>query len=76
MLGGQSVDLALAKSAGANEFQVENYKFETVKNLKTSALMRLSLRVGAILSGANDSELKHLSSFAIFSATLINSAMI
>ncbi len=64
MLGGQSVDLALAKSAGANEFSGGEYKLETVKNLKTSALMRLALRVGAILSGANDAQLAHLSRFA------------
>jgi len=62
MLGGQSVDLALAKGA---EFQnVSNAEFESVRNLKTSALMRLSLRVGAILAGANYLELAHLSRFA------------
>ncbi len=64
MLGGQSVDLALAKGAGAGDFSNESYKSETIKNLKTSALMRLCLRVGAILSGAKDSELAHLSRFA------------
>jgi geranylgeranyl diphosphate synthase, type II len=64
MLGGQSVDLALAKGA---EFQnVSSHDFESVKNLKTSALMRLSLRVGAILAGANYFELAHLSRFAEF----------
>lgn len=64
MLGGQSVDLALAKGAGASDFSADDYKFETVKNLKTSALMRLALRVGAILSGANSEKLAHLSRFA------------
>ena len=64
MLGGQSVDLALAKAAGANDFSSGDFKSETVKNLKTSALMRLALRVGAILTGANETELKHLSGFA------------
>lgn len=64
MLGGQSIDLALAKSAGANDFSNDGYKFETIKNLKTSALMRLALRVGAILSGAKDAELAHLSRVA------------
>lgn len=65
MLGGQSVDLALAKSAsGTSGFQTKNYEFETVKNLKTSALMRLALRVGAILAGAENEKLAHLSRFA------------
>ncbi|MGI8641594.1 MAG: polyprenyl synthetase family protein [Pyrinomonadaceae bacterium] len=64
MIGGQSVDLALAKSANSNEFSSEDYNFESVRNLKTSALMRLALRVGAILAGANSLELTHLSSFA------------
>lgn len=62
MVGGQSVDLALAKSAGAQHYA--NAEYESVRNLKTSALMRLSLRVGAILAGANFLELAHLSRFA------------
>lgn len=64
MVGGQSVDLALAKGANSNDFSSEDYKFESVRNLKTSALMRLALRVGAILAGANHLELKNLSRFA------------
>lgn len=62
MLGGQSVDLALAKGATFDSASTEN--FESVRNLKTSALMRLSLRVGAILAGANETELENLSRFA------------
>lgn len=62
MVGGQSVDLALAKSAGANE--ADGYESESVRNLKTSALMRLALRLGAILAGANYLDLAHLSRFA------------
>jgi geranylgeranyl diphosphate synthase type II len=62
MLGGQSVDLALAK--GANFGSVSTDNFESVRNLKTSALMRLSLRVGAILAGADSTELANLSRFA------------
>lgn len=62
MLGGQSVDLALAKGAGASENY--NFEFESVRNLKTSALMRLSLRVGAILAGASHLDLATLSRFA------------
>lgn len=64
MVGGQSVDLALAKGAGSS--LGEDYESESVRNLKTSALMRLALRVGAILAGANYLELAHLSRFAEF----------
>ncbi len=71
MIGGQSVDLALAKEAkGANETksagasQSSDAADESIRNLKTSALMRLSLRVGAILAGANYLELAHLSRYA------------
>lgn len=60
MLGGQSVDLALAKGAGDGG----NFESESVRNLKTSALMRLSLRVGAILAGASHLDLVTLSRFA------------
>ncbi len=62
MIGGQSVDLARAKGEGAGEGA--NYNFESVRNLKTSALMRLSLRVGAILAGASHFDLVTLSRFA------------
>ncbi len=62
MVGGQSVDLAIAKGAGG--FSKGSYQLETVKNLKTSALMRLALRVGAILAGADSEKLGHLSRFA------------
>jgi geranylgeranyl diphosphate synthase, type II len=62
MIGGQSVDLALAKGEGAGD--ASNFKFESVRNLKTSALMRLSLRVGAILAGASHFDLVTLSRFA------------
>ncbi|CAN5699091.1 polyprenyl synthetase family protein [soil metagenome] len=62
MLGGQSVDLALAQGASFDVNSKSN--FESVRNLKTSALMRLSLRVGAILAGANHLELLHLSRFS------------
>jgi geranylgeranyl diphosphate synthase type II len=64
MIGGQSVDLALAKGAATGEYQAEDYNSESVRNLKTSALMRLALRVGAILAGANYLELAQLSRFA------------
>jgi geranylgeranyl diphosphate synthase type II len=64
MIGGQSVDLALAEGANTNEFSGEDYDSESVRNLKTSALMRLAMRVGAILAGANYLELAQLSRFA------------
>lgn len=60
MIGGQSVDLALAKGVGENS----TLEYESVRNLKTSALMRLSLRVGSILAGAGHLELIKLSRFA------------
>ena len=62
MLGGQSVDLALAKGAG----DFSDFESESIRNLKTSALMRLCLRVGAILAGANYLELANLSRYAAF----------
>lgn len=62
MIGGQSVDLKLreitecrtcaARIAGG------------VLNLKTSALIRLALRLGGILSGATKNDLESLSQFA------------
>ncbi len=61
MIGGQSVDLALAKGVSVGE---NSQNFESVRNLKTSALMRLSLRVGAILAGASHFDLAALSRFA------------
>ncbi|MCY7347524.1 MAG: polyprenyl synthetase family protein [Pyrinomonadaceae bacterium] len=65
MVGGQSVDLALAKEAQtADANRNSNTEYESIRNLKTSALMRLALRVGAILAGANYLELAHLSRFA------------
>lgn len=62
MVGGQALDLALAKGKGASE--AKNYADESVRNLKTSALMRLALRIGAILAGADYLELDGLSRFA------------
>ena len=60
MIGGQSVDLAMAKGRGNGSTR----DFESVRNLKTSALMRLSLRMGAILAGASHLDLVTLSRFA------------
>lgn len=63
MVGGQSLDLALAKGKNAGG-DAASYADESVRNLKTSALMRLALRVGAILAGADYLELNVLSRFA------------
>ena len=52
MVAGQSVDLA------------NNNAPESARNLKTSALMRLALRVGALRSGANAGQLAALSRYA------------
>lgn len=59
MIGGQSVDIAIASAEGGGKAVPES-----VRNLKTSALMRLSLRVGAILAGASTLDLATLSRFA------------
>lgn len=64
MVGGQAVDLALAQGASVNDFSAQTYESESIRNLKTSALMRLALRVGAILAGANADRLDALSHFA------------
>jgi geranylgeranyl pyrophosphate synthase len=60
MVAGQSVDLAEGHAAAGNVCA----DFDSVRHLKTSALIRLALRVGAILSGANDRQLSALSRFA------------
>lgn len=64
MVGGQSFDLALAQTVGAVDFSVKNHNLESVRNLKTSSLMRLALKIGAILAGASHSELTRLSRIA------------
>ncbi len=67
MIGGQSVDLTMQNSClcqSNGDCLHKSAKFESVKNLKTSALMRMALRVGAILCGANDDQLYTLSRFA------------
>ncbi len=62
MVGGQSVDLMIAT---ANECKIcARSKYGGVLNLKTSSLIRLALRLGAILSGARVEHLAILSDFA------------
>jgi geranylgeranyl diphosphate synthase type II len=61
MVAGQSVDLA----EGVRRVPLDRRdRYDSVRNLKTSALIRMALRVGAILSGANERQLSALSSFA------------
>ncbi|MBA3439846.1 MAG: polyprenyl synthetase family protein [Pyrinomonadaceae bacterium] len=59
MVAGQAVDLSVGSDDKSNFFG-------TVRNLKTSALMRLSVCLGAILSGANKRQLVALSRYAAF----------
>lgn len=59
MVTGQTVDLSNIESDVNGHDGVE-----VVRNLKTSALMRLALRLGAILSGADARQLNSLSRFA------------
>ena len=61
MVGGQSVDLAMA----VNGYSDQNADdFETLKNLKTSALIRMAVTVGAIQSGANNAQIAALTKFS------------
>ncbi|MGI9035340.1 MAG: polyprenyl synthetase family protein [Pyrinomonadaceae bacterium] len=64
MVGGQSIDLAMAKAANSTDESLNDFSFESNRNLKTSALIRLALRVGAILAGADYAQLNSLSGFA------------
>ncbi|HZH33349.1 MAG TPA: polyprenyl synthetase family protein [Pyrinomonadaceae bacterium] len=59
MVGGQSVDLALTQKEN-----LEPNQFESLRNLKTSALIRMAISLGAILSGANHKQLEALSKFS------------
>ncbi len=75
MVAGQSIDLAESNEhtrrvldAGAidkaADIAAAREVDDAARNLKTSALIRLALRVGAILSGATDKELAALSRYA------------
>src|SRR5207253_2275850 len=61
MLGGQAMDLATRGTV------IDSDRFEGLeafRNRKTSALIKLSLRVGAVLTGADARQLETLSRFA------------
>ena len=61
MVGGQSIDLALA----VNGYEQTNHDdFERLRNLKTSALIRMAITVGALQSGANNDQIKALTDFS------------
>ncbi|MGI8670449.1 MAG: polyprenyl synthetase family protein [Aridibacter sp.] len=62
LVGGQTIEISLETSVGGSKNQ--ELETESLRNLKTSAIIRLSLRLGAILSGANYMELANLSRFA------------
>jgi len=62
MIGGQSVDLMLAGTLECRTCAIE--KLGQIQNLKTTSLIRLALRLGAILSGANGRDLDNLTRFA------------
>jgi geranylgeranyl diphosphate synthase type II len=63
MVAGQSVDLAEGRTPAAASINGRD-GYDSVRNLKTSALIRLALRVGAILNGASERQLNALSSYA------------
>ncbi len=60
LIGGLNV----VKNANSTGFVANTYSSEQIKNVKTSALLRLALRVGAILSGADYLDQANLSRFA------------
>jgi geranylgeranyl diphosphate synthase, type II len=61
MVGGQTVDLDLSRAPRSAE---RRHDLEAARNLKTSALFRFALKIGAILCGATRSQMDALSSFA------------
>ncbi len=65
LVGGQAIDLKMAKGAEEDAF-ADDLHIESTKNLKTSALIHLSLRVGAILAGSDYLDSANLARFAGF----------
>ncbi len=58
MCGGQALDLA------ATDKCIALSELETVHRLKTGALLKAAIRIGAIAANASNDELKHLSDYA------------
>ncbi|HSB95036.1 MAG TPA: farnesyl diphosphate synthase [Spongiibacteraceae bacterium] len=58
MVGGQAIDLAAVQQ------QIDLAHLETMHRLKTGALIRAAVRIGALLAGANVRQLAALDSYA------------
>jgi geranylgeranyl diphosphate synthase, type II len=63
MIGGQAIDLLLKQDAVL--LNGNRAEAESMKNLKTSSLMRLSISLGAILGGGNRQQIADLNRFAM-----------
>ena len=57
MVGGQAIDLAAVGQA------IDRSHLETMHRLKTGALIRSSIRMGALCAGASDEQLRHLDAY-------------
>lgn len=64
MVAGQAIDLSAADASASTGSTNGHADDEALRNLKTSALIRFALRLGAMLSGANEQQLEALSSYA------------
>lgn len=68
MIAGQAIDIAAAHEAKApsrlSDFHHRD-RYEAVRNLKTSSMIRMALCIGAILSGASENQLHSQSRFAL-----------
>lgn len=62
MVGGQSLDLALLEHP--ENFNGAAAQVRHLRNLKTAALIRLALKLGAITAGASNEEKRHLDDLA------------
>jgi geranylgeranyl diphosphate synthase, type II len=62
MVGGQSIDLQIAAAQNGNARCA--HEFEKTRNLKTSALIRMAVCIGAIQSGASEQQANALCRFA------------
>jgi geranylgeranyl diphosphate synthase type II len=68
MIAGQSIDIAAtheAQSASQSSDCQSRDVDASIRNLKTSSMMRMALCVGAILSGASENQLALQSRFAL-----------
>lgn len=64
MVAGQAMDLSAASAHPLTLLKSVGDDGEALRNLKTSALIRFALRLGAMLSGANEQQLKTLACYA------------